>query len=211
MGEVLGKQRVSMIKRLYAPANYDYPADMGNYSSGWWTAMRIHTDLFMGCGVRRLAQHLQGGSRKVYTYYFAHPTQALLPQDQDFALAVNGQSETGVRAQHTSEIPYVFGWTGDILEGNDAELSFTMKGFWEQFAATADPNKAGSLWLSHTEGHDRTLVLQKGSGVHAQSYLHKAVCDYWGTESHKLWLDNEGKMAQDLKSSRKRRLDEIHV
>jgi para-nitrobenzyl esterase len=182
-----GEHHAPIIKRLYAPANYDYPTDMGvYYSSFWWTAMRIHVDLFMGCGVRRVAQQLlQGGSPTVYTYYFAHPTQARLPQDQDFLVAVNdGGSDEGVRAQHTSEIPYVFGWTGDLLEGSEAELSYTMKGFWEQFAATGDPNTAGSPWLSHSEGYDRTLVLQaRASGVHMQRSLHKAVCDYWESAS----------------------------
>lgn len=207
LADDFGKQHVSMIKRLYAPADYEYPTDTGGYSSWWWRAMRIHTDLFMGCGVRKIAQHLlQGGSRKVYTYSFAHPTRAHLPQDQDFQVAVSAPASCspwnvlpcswrkGVFAQHTAEIPYVFGWTGDFLEGGEAELSFTMKGFWEQFAATGDPNKAGSLWPSLANGYDPTLVLQtSGAGVHVRRNFQKAVCDFWDAGLHK------------------RRLDEVHV
>jgi para-nitrobenzyl esterase len=184
------EHHVSTIKRLYAPTNYSYPTDMGDYySTCWWTAMRIHVDLFFSCGVRNVARHLmQGGSRKVYTYYFAHPTQAKLPQDQDFLVAVNDVgSDKGVRAQHTSEIPYVFGWTGDFLEGSEAELSLTVRGFWEQFAATGDPSNAWSPWVSHDEEDDQTLVIQaSASGVHMQRSLHKDVCDYWNAASLKL-------------------------
>jgi carboxylesterase type B len=77
-------QDVLELGRLYAPAAYPFPQELGPYSLHWWTYMRIQTDLVPGlgpCGARWLARALTaGGSPSVHVYLFAHPAQVALPQ-----------------------------------------------------------------------------------------------------------------------------------
>lgn len=81
-------------------------------------------------------------------------------------------------AFHGLEIPYVFGKadTFGVRDAVDLELSEEMIAMWTRFAATGNPNQAGSdLWPSYDRSLDRYLEL--GDTLTVKSGLYKQACD----------------------------------
>ena len=60
MGE-MSKAGLAAVKKVYAPENYEYPANKGPYSPWYWELVRITTETVPGfglCSVRNVARDL---------------------------------------------------------------------------------------------------------------------------------------------------------
>merc|ERR1712072_1524441 len=127
----LGEDNVKMVKRLYSPSVYTYPADLGEFSQWWWTAMRIATDQgipFKGwptgpalghCSARRITEQLlRGGTPSAYMYHFSRPQWV--------------GASTGF-VGHGLEIVFVFNMPIFIRPGNHY-LASAMASYWVNFA-----------------------------------------------------------------------------
>jgi len=181
----LGAGHVAEVKKLYDPAVYEYPANLGNYSQSWWTYMRIKTDSQPGlgaCAVRNVSRNLlAGGTPSVHNYLFAHALQEVDP-----GIPSTGPGSAVV--PHASEIPFVFGSERLKAEG-EMELGAKMSKMWTAFAQTANRSISSSdfSWEPFTSADEKTLVLRTASegGLSHTSALRQAVCDYWDTHKQK--------------------------
>merc|ERR1712086_455178 len=168
------------LNKLYDPAVYEYPKDLGSYSMWWWKAMRIVTEQVPGlgpCSVRWLSRlFVEGGSPAVYSYFFEHPTQAVT--------GVPGSGPGSVVVPHGSEIEYVLGNTDALERGEEADLAMATSAYWASFAVTGKPGAAAlPQWPRYTvEGaaSDTTIRFDtmNAGGIRIKQGLRKAQCDY---------------------------------
>jgi carboxylesterase type B len=64
------------VLKIYSPTRYEYPADLGNRSLAYWTALRIATDVHLGpCTTRRIARLMAQAKPRapLYTYLWSRP------------------------------------------------------------------------------------------------------------------------------------------
>jgi len=185
------KVNVSEVKRVYDESRYSYPAHLGNFSHWWWVWQRVNTDQLpepsgtrslsgsgLGpCGVRAVARGLAAvGSQPVFVYFFAHPTEA--------KTWVPGSGPGSVLVGHGAEVPYVFGATGELKPGQEAELALKTVKYWITFAQQGDPNSPDMpKWPRYEIQSDTILRVQTGQegGIIPESNLRKFACDYWET------------------------------
>ena len=98
--------------------------------------MRAVSDSCFYCWVRALADRvtlpspLQLNGSSVYHYFFTHtPTVSLnMPALPEYG------------AFHGAEIPFVFGYPGELGTDAEVQLSKIMGCYWSNFAHTGDPN-----------------------------------------------------------------------
>jgi para-nitrobenzyl esterase len=152
---------------LYPVAAYDTPM---------YALIDVHTDYLMTCNTRNLARAAAGANRPpVWRYFFAHRFE-------------NDAFLNSLRSFHTAELPFVFGNLGTIFytqtsyTPTTAELQFSddMEGYWARFAATGDPNGAGTApWLSYDLVNENILKLDDPP-LTIQTY-HNAQCDFFSS------------------------------
>lgn len=184
---LLGLRAVPKVKRLYDPANYNYPSDLGNFSQWWWTITDAATDTVPGlgaCGTRSLARTLlQGGTKHVFTYFFSKPslTNPLLPSEYFVG--------------HASEILFAYGDVNSMPVQSEKELAMAMSTYWSSFAIHGDPNHDGlPEWPLYDAESDTLMRFDdspKVGGVHTEQFLRKDACDYWADRKipEDLWGD----------------------
>lgn len=177
----LGKDNVQKVKSLYAPSAYAYPADLGDFSQWWWTAMRVATDngipmsgwptgpALGHCSARRIAEQLlTGGTQSVYMYHFEKEVKDGL-------------------AFHGMEVPFVFHMRPVLgLSLGKQKLSNDMVNYWARFATTGSPNlHSAARQLPHwpTYGSDKANIRFDASFLSAdisiENNLREAACDFW--------------------------------
>lgn len=179
MGE-MSNASLASVKEVYAPENYEYPANMGPYSRWYWMLVRITTETVPGlglCGVRDVAHDLlKGGTPAVFTYQFENPMKSMLWG------GYYGTGTGAVFAPHATEALFVFNLVKDHAE--EADLGKIMSGYWSSFAIYGDPNEplldpAGPYWPRFEVNSDTLLRLDVVStgGVRPGSHTSQA-CDY---------------------------------
>lgn len=170
--------QIDAIKRVYDPAVYDYPSDLGNYSASWWTGLRIAADLNLGhCCVRKVARWLsRTGAPSVRAFIFAHP-----PLHEAISYPA--------LAFHGSEIAYVFDVLNKTAPGDERDLAAAVSSYWVRFAASGDPNHPSApAWPEYTSGGgetgdvDQRLATAAEGGVRSERGLRRAACDYWDAQ-----------------------------
>lgn len=173
---LLGVRELHKVKKLYNPANYDYPSDLGGFSQGWWTITEAGTDTVPGvgpCGTRSFARTLlQGGTEHVYTYFFSKPSVAggvIVPSDYVVA--------------HATEIIFAFGDINSLEVQSEKELATAMSAYWSSFAIHGNPNHDGlPTWPLYDATTDTVMRFDDSprlGGVHTQEGLRKDACDFW--------------------------------
>jgi len=177
---LLGVRALPKVKKLYDPANYDYPSELGGYSQGWWTITEAATDTVPGlgpCGTRSLARTLlQGGTEHVYTYFFSKPSVAggvIVPSEYVVA--------------HATEIIFAFGDVNSLEVQSEKELATAMSAYWSSFAIHGDPNHNGlPTWPLYDASNDTVMRFDDSprlGGVHTQQALRKDACDFWADQA----------------------------
>jgi len=169
---ILNPFKRAKAKKLYQPANYDYPKDLGIHNQEWWTAIRMGTDgggigkfqkdetgvFGLGhCGARHVARDLKaGGTAKVFQYLF----------------------DKGPIVGHSSEIPYVFGADKSFQDESDKKLARAMAKYWSSFAINGNPNSDGlPEWPEYDA--DTDMVMRLADNTHAEAKLRSEQCDFW--------------------------------
>jgi len=175
MTALLGVRDAYKVKKLYDPAVYDYPSDLGGFSQWWWTITDAATDTVPGlgaCGTRSLARNLlAGGTEHVYTYFFSKPslTGPIIPS----------QYIVG----HATEILFAYGDVNSMEVESEKELAIAMSAYWSSFAIHGDPNHDGlPTWPLYDSKNDTVMRFDdspKIGGVHTQQALRKDACDFW--------------------------------
>lgn len=107
-----------------------YPVDANsNIRAVKLQALRDRAAVSVGLWAGEQSEH----SGRVYTYYFDRATP--WPEHPEFG------------AHHTSEIPYVFGTLGKLVDRRpdavDYEVSDMVSSYWVNFATSGDPNGEG--------------------------------------------------------------------
>lgn len=161
------------VKRIYkANGDYEYPAQLANYSQDWWEIIRMGTDgvglgvfsegdkgtFALGhCGARHLARTLKaGGTAKVYQYLFAK----------------------GTVVGHGDEIGYVFGDVDRFKTDSEKNLSLSMAKYWSNFAIAGEPNSDGLVrWPEYDATTEETLRFDES--IHVEQKFRAAACDFW--------------------------------
>jgi len=168
---VVNPFRISNLKKLYDPANYEYPEDLGDYSQAWWQFVRMGTDggglgLFSSdeagvfalghCGARHLARDLKAaGSAKVYQYLF----------------------EKGSVVKHGDEISYAFGASSFFTDHSDQQLATAMGKYWSSFAVNGAPSAKGLPdWPEYDAESDEVLRLD--SDIRVGQKVRAEQCDF---------------------------------
>jgi para-nitrobenzyl esterase len=191
------RELAPQITALYAlNSTYPYPSGLGQYSSWWWAATRLTTDLVPGlgaCGARNGTRlFLEGGTPAVYSYLFAHAP--LAPYSSPSLVPGGGtpglsQSSSGANpgannplVEHGAEIPFVmaFGRSPFTPSGQEEEvLSRAMRGYWTSFAAEGTP-RGNVSWPQYDALGDRVLRLDTAAGgsIRVQSGLRLEACDF---------------------------------
>lgn len=178
---------VATIRRLYDPARYPYPKDLGNYSIQFWMQDAIYSDRMQStgssgrCGMRHVAKDLlNGGSPAVHASVFGHANRG-------------GKYAHPPFAWHGCEVSYVFA-NAASKDADEVELSHKTASYWSNFAITGDPNAPGlPYWSSFNTTDDPTLVLQTVSEGGISTQMNKAqkeACDWWDT--HKMISQSTG-------------------
>lgn len=98
-------------------------------------AMRLAGDVAIRCPARKLAFR---GPQRTYVYHFT-----LTPQ-----MSFNFGETLTVGAFHGAEVPFVFGYQGELKTDTERALSATMGCYWRSFMHHGDPNKGscGPQW-----------------------------------------------------------------
>jgi para-nitrobenzyl esterase len=114
------------------------------------------------------------GRSSVYFYHFKHAP----PKP---AIGAVGDLSRDIGAFHTAEIPYVF-QTLDARawpwRDSDRRLSDTMATYWTNFAASGDPNGAGSPeWPRYSPQRDSTMIFD--DDLHCGGVPDRATLDFW--------------------------------
>jgi len=191
---ILGKAGLEQLHRVYAPGAYEYPADLGNYSQEWWTAMRVATDggphmpqlTSLGhCSVRRAARALaRHGCPGLFVYLFSQPTPVPV-YDLNEGLAIPGTGPGSPVVPHASELPYVYGWAEALGRGSgEAELARAVSARWLRFARTGSPSGARApAWPRYDPDGDSLLEFAAGpGGIRPRRRLRDAACNFWDAQ-----------------------------
>lgn len=143
-----------------------YP--LANYADPFEALTEAFSDGFFNCQTRTITKAL---SRHVpvWAYQF------------DYREAPFFVPGTDLKAFHSAEIQYIFAnpmsVTQSGFEGEQAELSRVMMGFWGQFARAGDPNyESLPTWPQFMPG-DKTLLFDASSSV--ASNVHRGDCNFW--------------------------------
>lgn len=177
---LLGVRAIPKVKKLYDPANYDYPSDLGGYSQWWWTITDAATDTVPGlgpCGVRSLARALlQGGTENVYTYFFSKPSVL-------GGVIVPSEYVVG----HATEIIFAFGDVNSLEVQSEKELAIAMSSYWSSFAIHGAPTANGlPSWPLYDAKSDTVMRFDDSprlGGVHTQQALRQDACDFWDEQA----------------------------
>ncbi|XP_054582941.1 bile salt-activated lipase-like [Eptesicus fuscus] len=140
------------------------------------TVVDLETDVFFLMPTKMaVAQHRASAkSARTYTYLFSHPTR-------------NPFYPSWVGADHTDELPYVFGKPFATPLGyrpQDRTVSRTMIAYWTNFARTGDPNKGHSAvptqWDPYTQENGNYLEINKKmDGQSLKQHLRSSYLQYW--------------------------------
>jgi para-nitrobenzyl esterase len=125
-----------------------YPANSNREVRAAFIA--LNNDFQRGQTVRALVRNVTAGGRQAYLYYFSYPGKG---------------ATAGEGAFHSLDTAFVAGghfpksrWGEPDAE--DWNLARLMSGYWTQFAATGDPNRAGlPAWPEYDIGNDRCLEI----------------------------------------------------
>jgi para-nitrobenzyl esterase len=143
-----------------------YP--LSAFASPTRALVALWSDAQFICPARRYARAVSGTQgRPVYRYFFTHA----LPFDP-----------LGVGAVHSIELHYVFhNFDGLTTSSADRQLADEMGGYWARFAATGNPNPAGSSpWPRYDGTQDTYLRLDVPRGPDAG--VHTAQCNFWDAQ-----------------------------
>ena len=100
---------------------------------GAWRGLeRLFTNMIFLEPAYEMARQLAALGRPVWVYHFAHVPRRLASPHQ--------------LANHTYEIPYVFGNLDERAEGQERELSEVMQEAWVAFARSGDPGAGTGLY-----------------------------------------------------------------
>jgi len=139
-----------------------YPA---NY---WWQVQpalaRVITDAGFVMRARFVARAHEQKASNAYLYHFTRVPPAI--------------GWLGLGATHASEIPYVFGNMLPLSGPIDYAVSEAMGAAWVRFAATGNPNPAGTTeWPVYTAAADPHREF--GDVIRTGADLHEAGCDFF--------------------------------
>ena len=177
LSQRLNDTEFTRFKEIYAPGNYEYPTNLGNYSQWYWTAMRAETDQVPGlgpCATRWLARMFEkGGTPAIYVYFFTHPMQSPY-----FLNSIPGTGPGTPFVPHGSDIPFVLG-IRLALANSEKNLSMSMSKYWSHFAEEGTPNTFDlPAWPAFTRLQDEVLEFGTSS-IHTKRNLRKEACDFW--------------------------------
>ncbi|CAK6433498.1 unnamed protein product [Pipistrellus nathusii] len=140
------------------------------------TVVDLETDFFILMPTKMaVAQHRSNAkSARTYTYLFSHPSR-------------NPFYPSWVGADHTDELPYVYGKPFANPLGyrpQDRTVSQTMIAYWTNFARTGDPNKGHlavpTQWEPYTQENGNYLEINKKmDGQSLKQHLRSSYLQYW--------------------------------
>ena len=137
----------------------------------------VLTDAVFSCNGRKAARQMANSGATVYAYEFADANAPMV-----FKLPPRPE---GYGAYHAAEIQYVFPQQQTIFFGapftaQQTDLSNRMVAFWAQFAATGNPNAAGSTnWPVYTPASDTYLSLSPGAIAPTTGFSAAHKCALW--------------------------------
>lgn len=154
-GQGIGKTVIP----LYEPAELQQPTppcNNGQHKGGFTSeqamyynaAMRSAGDQAIRCPTQKLANV---GTGNTFVYRFA-----ITPK-----FSFNFPNTTIEGAFHGSEIPFVFGFSEELVGPGEMDVSSLMGCFWRSFAKHGDPNKENCstslLWPDHKKSNGMTM------------------------------------------------------
>ena len=168
---------LSRLHTAYSAAEYQYPADLREYSQWWWAGMRAFSDHEFSCPSRRVIRNM--GKQKnfpVYTYFLTHPTAS--------GTWVGDSGEDAFLVPHVSDLPYVFNCTSTNFTecsfnvSSEATLASRWSTWWGGFAADA---VLPAPWEVYREMEDNMLSLStEDDGGLTMLYSFRAnACEIW--------------------------------
>ena len=160
--DTFGKSRDSILA-LY-PARSDADVDLA--------ARKLVTDFFFTCQTRMAARAMEKAHAEAFLYLFTR----VPPGDE------------ALGASHGADIDYIFNVRTPVQrrEAADSVLSETMVGYWQQFAATGNPNGAAlPAWPVYRAADDNYQEL--GTAVASKSGIGGAMCGVMEPVLRELW------------------------
>ena len=149
-----------------APAMTFYP--LASYPSPSLALSAAFGDGFLACPTIATA-HLLAGQTPTYLYQFEYA-------DAPFPLP----SALPLGATHSLEVQYVFGKRADLASAFspvEQTLTTAIMDYWTRFAATGDPNGAGTVAWPVLDAGNHHLVLDADLSVGTAAK--QAACDFW--------------------------------
>ncbi len=181
---------------LAMQAAAEYP--LGDFSEPIVALAAVATDVIFRCPgkqeVAKIAEHAPA-----YLYQFEYPNgRSQLELAIQFNILDAELPSYGLGAFHSSDVPYVFGYSPilgfDLSDGLELILSEWdagtadervwrgMLGYFARFAANGDPNVEGAFtWPSYDAESDQHLILDDpiSSGTHAAGK-----CSFWADKDY---------------------------
>lgn len=136
-----------------------YPAKSDAETSAVWREM--YTDYLFGASVYAMARAQKNTGQPAYFYYFTYKSPN--------SLAYGGSAYHCIELFYLSGVFYKPYWSEPNAE--DLQLAATMRGYWERFAKTGDPNSTGfPNWAAYSAATHP--VLEFGSTVRLSDVPH---------------------------------------
>lgn len=180
----------------------DYPGDfvttvLGLYKEElstigpWLTASRIYTDSQYLCPSQRSARWMTTAERDVFVYQLSYAPSTLVLTGyliylvmwcEDFLPCAN-MTKYPIGVGHTADLPLL--WNSKDLNTTDKDVSAKMIDYWQTFAATGNPNAAGSgaaVWPSFT---DKNTTMDLNQVPTALPNYDRVRCLFWDA-THKV-------------------------
>ncbi len=155
------------VPAIASAAGAAYP--LAAYSSPSLAISAAVGDSLFACPMRRVAKQFAGSGAKVYAYEF---------NDANAPMALQPPVSFPYGAYHASELQYLFDLKS-TLSAPQKELAASMTAMWSRFAATGNPNAAGSTAWPEYDAQDKLIRFAPSATAVATDFALDHKCALW--------------------------------